>query len=182
MSRKSGTGLQTVVTSFGQGLAVSPLQAGMAIAAMVNGGIMLRPTIFKKSGQVANAAGQRVISSDTSAKMRYLLRLNAEEGTAQKANVAGYFVGGATSTAEKVVNEGYDRNRVITTFTAVFPADKPKYLVMTLLDEPQAPRETYGFITAGWNAAPVAAKVIERTAPILGVERSETPPADRAPM
>jgi cell division protein FtsI (penicillin-binding protein 3) len=146
----------------------------MAVAAPVNGGTLIRPTVFKQSGQASDAAGQRVLSSDTSAKMRYLVRLNAEQGTAKKADVAGYNVGGVTSTAEKVVDEHYDRNRAITTFTAVFPADKPKYLVMTLLDEPQALRETYGFITAGWNAAPVAAKVIERTAPILGVEQRAT--------
>jgi cell division protein FtsI (penicillin-binding protein 3) len=179
---KKWTELETITTAYGCGLAVSPLQAGMAIAAMANGGIMLRPTIFKRSEQAFDATERRVISPDTSAKMRDLLRLNVEEGTAKKADVAGYFVGGVTSTAEKVVNGEYDRNRVITTFTAVFPADKPKYLVMTLLDEPQALRETYGFITAGWNAVPVAAKVIERTAPILGVELRATSPAARTPM
>jgi cell division protein FtsI (penicillin-binding protein 3) len=114
--------------------------------------------------------------------MRRLLRLNAEKGTAQKANVADYLVGGATSTAEKVVNGQYVRDRVITTFIGVYPADKPKYLVMTMLDEPQALHETLGFITAAWNAAPVAAKVIERTAPILGVERHATTPAAPLPM
>jgi cell division protein FtsI (penicillin-binding protein 3) len=175
------TGLQTVVTSFGHGIAVSPLQAGMAIAAMANGGTLRQPTIFKRNAQATDDTGQRVISSDTSAKMRYLLRLNAEQGTAMKANVAGYFVGGATSTAEKVVNGRYDRRRVITTFTAVYPADKPQYLLMTMLDEPQALRETFGFITAGWNAAPVAAKVIERTAPVLGVEYRATLPATPFP-
>ena len=176
------TGFQTVVTSFGQGFAVSPLQAGMAISAMVNGGTLLRPTIFKRSEQASGDAGQRVISSDTSAKMRYLLRLNAEEGMAQKANVAGYIVGGATSTGEKVVNDHYVSDRVLTTFTAVYPADKPKYLVMTIFDEPQALRETHGFITGAWNAAPVAAKVIERTAPILGVERRAMNPRLRSPV
>lgn len=179
---KNWTGLQTVATAFGCGFAVSPLQAGMAIAAMANGGTMLRPTIFKLADQASGAAGLRVISSDTSAKMRYLLRLNAEEGTAKKADVSGYFVGGATSTVEKVVNGKYASDRVITTFTGIYPADKPKYLLMTIFDEPQALRETFGLNTAAWNAAPVAAKVIERTAPILGVERRATPPTGATPM
>jgi cell division protein FtsI (penicillin-binding protein 3) len=179
---KTWPGIYTITVAFGHGIAVSPLQAGMAVAALVNGGTLRQPTIFKQSGQVSDAAAQRVISSDTSAKMRYLLRLNAEQGTARTADVAGYFVGGMTSTAEKVVDEHYVRDRVITTFTAVFPADKPKYLVMTLLDEPHALRATHGFITAGWNAAPVAAKVIERTAPILGVEHRATLPVQALPM
>lgn len=182
ISSNNWPGIYTITASFGNGMAVSPLQAGMAIAAMANGGILSRPTILKQSGKLFDAADQRVVSSDTSAKMRYLLRRNVEEGSGRKADVAGYFVGGATSTSEKVVNEQYDHDRVLTTFTAVFPADKPKYLVMTLLDEPQRLRETFGFNTAGWNAAPVAAKVIERTAPILGVERRAAPPADRTRM
>lgn len=179
---KDWPGIYTLIAAFGQGMAVSPLQAGMAIAAMANGGFLVRPTIFRRDGQASAASQQRVISSDTSAKMRDLLRLNAVEGTAKKADVAGYLVGGATSTAEKIVNDEYDLKRVITTFTAVFPADKPKYLVMTLLDEPQALRETFGFITAAWNAAPVAAKVIERTSPVLGVERRAMSTASQGPL
>ncbi len=84
--------------------------------------------------------------------------------------------------AARVVNGKYARDRVITTFTAIYPADKPKYLLMTMFDEPQALHETFGFNTAAWNAAPVAAKVIERTAPILGVERRAALPAALLPM
>ncbi len=179
---KAWPGIYTLTAAFGHGMAVSPLQAGMAVAALVNGGTLRQPTLFKRNDQAPEDLGRQVISSNTSAKMRYLVRLNAEQGTAQLANIAGYDMGGATSTAEKVVNGQYARRRVITTFTGVFPADKPKYLVMTLLDEPQALRETYGFITAGWNAAPVGAKVIERTAPVLGVEHRSATPAASSPM
>jgi cell division protein FtsI (penicillin-binding protein 3) len=179
---KTWPGIYTLTAAFGHGMAVSPLQAGMAVAALVNGGTLRQPTLFKRNDQALEDLGRQVISSDTSAKMRYLVRLNAEQGTAQLANIAGYDVGGVTSTAEKVVNGQYARRRVITTFTAVLPADKPRYLVMTMLDEPQALRETYGFITAGWNATPIAAKVIERVAPILGVERRPTLPATSLPM
>jgi cell division protein FtsI (penicillin-binding protein 3) len=68
----------------------------------------------------------------------------------------------------------------MTDVMAVLPADDPRYLVLIMLDEPQASAETHGFATSGWNAVPVAAKVISRVAPLLGVEpRFELPPADR---
>ena len=112
--------------------------------------------------------------------MRYLMRLNAEMGTARKADVNGYYVGGKTGTAEKVVNGRYAKKRVLTTFTAIIPADKPQYLLLIMLDEPQPLKETYGFITSGWNAVPTAGNVIARIAPLLGIEpRFDLPPPDR---
>jgi cell division protein FtsI (penicillin-binding protein 3) len=112
--------------------------------------------------------------------MRFLLRLNAEIGTARKANVDGYYVGGKTGTAEKVVNGRYAKKRVLTAFTAIIPADKPRYQLLIMLDEPQALKETYGFITSGWNAVPTAGNVITRIAPLLGIEpRFDLPPSDR---
>jgi cell division protein FtsI (penicillin-binding protein 3) len=178
---KSWPGIYTLTAAFGHGIATSPLQAGMAVAALVNGGTLIRPTIFKRSGQTPDTMGQRVISSETSAQIRHLLRLNAEKGAARFANVAGYDVGGVTSTAEKVVDGRWVSDRVLTTFTAIYPASEPKYLLMTVLDEPLALAETHGFKTAPWNAAPIAAKVIERTAPILGVEYRQTAPAAPLP-
>ena len=88
--------------------------------------------------------------------MRYLMRLNAEKGTATKANVAGYYIGGKTGTAEKVVGGRYSKHKLLTDFMAVLPADKPRYLMLIMLDEPQPMPETHGFATAGWNAAPTA--------------------------
>ena len=84
--------------------------------------------------------------------LRYLLRLNAEKGSAKKADIPGYQVGGKTGTAEKVINGRYASDRLFTTFMAVFPFDKPKYLVLCLYDEPKGLPETYGFATAAWNA------------------------------
>ena len=60
--------------------------------------------------------------------MRYLMRLNAEKGSAKKVDVPGYYVGGKTGTAEKVVNGRYSKTKLLTTFMAVLPADKPRYL------------------------------------------------------
>jgi cell division protein FtsI (penicillin-binding protein 3) len=112
--------------------------------------------------------------------MRYLLRLNAEKGTATHSNVAGYYIGGKTGTAEKVVNGHYSKHKLLTDFMAVLPADQPEYLLLILLDEPQPTPETHGFATAGWNAGPTAAKVIARIAPLLDIApRFDLPKADQ---
>jgi cell division protein FtsI (penicillin-binding protein 3) len=111
--------LNTVTIAFGHGLSVAPLQAVMAIGAMVNGGHLIPPTFLKRSQEEAMKLAKQVIKPETSAKMRYLMRLNAEKGTASKANVAGYYVGGKTGTSEKVVNGRYAKNKLLNTFTAI---------------------------------------------------------------
>jgi cell division protein FtsI (penicillin-binding protein 3) len=94
--------------------------------------------------------------------------------------VPGYYIGGKTGTAEKVINGRYAKKRVLTAFTGILPSDRPRYQVLIMLDEPQALKETYGFITSGWNAVPTAAHVITRIAPLLGIEpRFDLPPPDR---
>ncbi|AUC98636.1 penicillin-binding protein 2 [Bradyrhizobium sp. SK17] len=172
--------LNTVTISFGHGIAVAPLQAVMGIDALVNGGYLIPPTFLKRTEQEAMALAKRVIKPETSDKMRYLMRLNAEVGTAKKADVKGYYIGGKTGTAEKVVNGRYAKKRVLNAFTAILPADNPKYQLLIMLDEPQPLKETYGFITSGWNAVPTGGNVIARIAPLLGVEpRFDLPPSDR---
>ena len=105
----------------------------------------------------------RVIKPETSETMRYLMRLNAEKGIGHaRPTSPGYYVGGKTGTAEKVVNGRYSKTKLLTSFTAVLPADKPSYLFLIMLDEPQGLPETHGFATSGWNAAPTAGKVIAR--------------------
>ena len=80
----------------------------------------------------------------------------------------------------KVINGRYAKKRVLTAFTAIVPADNPRYQLLIMLDEPQALKETYGFMTSGWNAVPTGGKVIERIAPLLGIEpRFDLPPAER---
>jgi cell division protein FtsI (penicillin-binding protein 3) len=172
--------LNTVTIAFGHGLSVAPLQAVSAINALVNGGWLMPPTFMKRSKEEARKLATQVVKPETSEKMRYLMRLNAEKGTATKANVAGYYVGGKTGTSEKVVGGRYSRTRLLTTFTAIMPSDKPRYQVLIMLDEPQGLPETHGFATSGWNAAPTAGKVIARIAPMLGIEpRFDLPPADQ---
>lgn len=179
LPRKWGE-LNTVTIAFGHGMAVAPLQAVMGIDALVNGGWLIPPTFLKRTEEEAMAVARRVIKPETSDKMRFLLRLNAEVGTARKADVKGYYVGGKTGTSEKVINGRYAKKRVLNSFTAILPADNPQYQILVMLDEPQPLKETHGFITSGWNAVPTGGKVIARIAPLLGVRpRFDLPPSER---
>jgi len=172
--------LNTVTIAFGHGLSVAPLQAVMGISALVNGGKMIPPTFLKRNQADADRLAKRVIKPETAEKMRYLMRLNVEKGTATRANVLGYYVGGKTGTSEKVVGGRYSKTKVLTSFTAILPADKPRYLMLIMLDEPQGLPETHGFTTSGWNAVPVGARVIERVAPLLDMRpRFDLPKADQ---
>ena len=161
--------LNTMTISFGHGLAVSPLQAVVATASLVNGGLYIPPTYLKRSREEAQALARRVIKPETSEAMRFVMRLNAEKGSASKANVPGYYVGGKTGTSEKVIGGRYSKTKRLTTFMAVAPSDKPRYLFLTMLDEPQGLPETHGYATSGWNAAPTTGKIIERVGPMLDI-------------
>jgi cell division protein FtsI (penicillin-binding protein 3) len=172
--------LNTITISFGHGLSVAPLQAVMGVAALMNGGILIPPTFLKRSEAEAATLGKRVIKPETSEMMRYLMRLNVEKGTAEKAEVKGYYIGGKTGTADKVVNGHYSKTKVLTDFMAVLPADKPRYVLLIMIDDPQILPETHGFNTSGWNAVPVGGAVVARIAPLLGIEpRMDLPTADR---
>jgi len=172
--------LNTVTIAFGHGIAVAPLQAVMGIDAVVNGGYLIPPTFLKRSQAEAMKLAKRVLKPETSEKMRFLMRLNAVVGTARKADVPGYYIGGKTGTAEKVINGRYAKKKVLNAFTAIIPADKPQYQLLVMLDEPQAIPETHGFITSGWNAVPTGGAIIKRIAPLLGIQpRFDLPPPDR---
>jgi cell division protein FtsI (penicillin-binding protein 3) len=161
--------LNTVTIAFGQGIAVAPLQAAMAVCALVNGGHLETPTFLRRSEADALAHSSQLVKPETSEALRYILRLNAEKGTGTAANIPGYFVGAKTGTAQKVIHGRYSNNKNFTTFTAILPADKPKYMFLVVYDEPQGTSETHGFSTAAWNAGAVTGRVIERIAPILGI-------------
>jgi cell division protein FtsI (penicillin-binding protein 3) len=177
---KRWVNLNTATIAFGHGLSVAPLQAAMGIGAIMNGGVLIAPTFLKRSEADAQAVGKRVIKPETSAIMRYLMRLNVERGTASKADVPGYYIGGKTGTADKVVNGRYSKAKVLTDFMAVMPADAPRYLLLIMLDEPHATPETHGFTTSGWNAVPTGGAVVARIAPLLGIApRMNLPSADQ---
>jgi cell division protein FtsI (penicillin-binding protein 3) len=168
--------LNTMTIAFGQGLNVAPLQAMMSVAALVNGGKMMTPTLLPRSEVDALAVGHAVISPQTSESMRYLMRSNATHGSAGFANVPGYYVGGKTGTADKIVNGHYSQDKVFTTFMAIAPSDKPKYLYLVMYDEPQGLPEDGGYHTAAYNSGRVTGKLITRVEPLEGV-----PPADHFP-
>ena len=167
--------LATATAAFGHGFAVQPLQGAAVVAGLLNGGHLLTPTFLRRNEEEAMAMATTVVKSSTSEVLRYLFRLNATEGSASKADVIGYRVGGKTGTAEKVVAGRYSKEKRLASFIGAFPMDNPKDLVLVMLDEPKAIPGTYGFATSGWNAVPTAGKIIERIAPMLDVEPVFTP-------
>jgi len=164
--------ISTMTVAFGHGIAVSPLQTATAFAAVVNGGTLLQPTLLKNQSGVA-PEGQRVLSQQTSDRMRALLRLVVVAGTGKAANVEGYQVGGKTGTAEKASAAGYQRNALLSSFIGAFPMDDPRYVVLVTLDEPKGTKETYGYATGGWTAAPTVSRIIARMAPLVGLAPTE---------
>ena len=174
--------LNTITIAFGHGVAVTPMQAASAVGALVNGGYLVKPTFLKRPEEDARKDSPRVIKPETSEAMRYIMRLNASVGSAAKAAVPGYFVGGKTGTAEKVVRGRYSKDKLFTTFMATFPADKPRYLLVTVFDEPKAAPETYGYATAAWNAGETSGRILERVAPMLPVTPRFEPPQNPFPL
>ncbi|MGJ8528145.1 peptidoglycan D,D-transpeptidase FtsI family protein [Maritalea sp.] len=154
--------------SFGHGLSVTPLQLVTAYAALVNGGNYITPTLLPRDRIGALANSKKIVSDRTSDHIRYLLRLNALEGSGRKAAPDGYRVGGKTGTAEKVVDGKYSSDKRLNIFASAFPMDSPKYAMVILVDEPQKEDEKSGH-TAAWNAGAVTGRIVERVAPMLGV-------------
>jgi len=157
----------SITTSYGHGMSASPLHLAAAYASIVNGGTVVTPTIVKRR---TARTGARVVSPEVSAQITQLLGEVVREGTATMAEVSGYRVGGKTGTADKPrPGGGYYRDRVIATFASVFPSDDPEYVLIVSLDEPVETSGSKPRRTAGWTAAPVAAEIIRRAAPLLGL-------------
>ena len=165
--------------SFGHAISVSPLAVAAATGAIMNGGTYVPLTIAKRDPG-ARPAGRRVVSEETSRLMLELMRANVLKGSGGKADAVGLRVGGKTGSAEKVIGGRYVRDRLVSSFAAVFPTDgrleDPRYLVLIIYDEPKGTKQTWGFRTGGWNAAPTAGQVIDRIAPFLGVPRTRATP------
>lgn len=174
----------TMTVAYGHGIAVTPLHLASAYAALANGGIWRPATLMKRDpGHIPQ--GRRVISEATSARMRQLMRLVVLKGTGRKADAPGFRIGGKTGTAEKPHLGGYARKSLVSTFAAVFPMDRPRYVVIAMLDEPKGTADTYGFATAAWTAGPVIKNVISRIGPMLGVipdDRRDVDESDLLPL
>lgn len=177
--------------SFGHAISVSPLNVAAGVGAIMNGGVYHPLTVLKRKPGDKIEGSRRVISEETARHMLDLMRLNVLKGSGGKADAAGLRVGGKTGSAEKAGVGGYQRKKLVSSFAAVFPTDGPvdgpRYLVLILMDEPKATPKTFGFATAGWNATPVAGRVIDRIAPFVGVSRAPATPfapqsGDRVPV
>ncbi len=169
--------------SFGASISVSPLAVATGMTSILNGGTYL-PLTIRKLEPGEKPAGRRVISEATSRTMLDLMRMNVIKGTGGKAEAAapGLRIGGKTGSAEKPIGGHYVRDKLVSSFAAVFPTDgpanAPRYLVLIMLDEPHGNASSGGFATGGWTAAPTAGRLIDRIAPFLGVRR--TAPATMA--
>jgi len=164
--------LTTMTVSYGHGIAVTPLHLASAYAAMVNGGVW-RPATLKKLAPNEVPEGRRVFKESTSARMRQLLRLIVTDGTGRKADAPGFRLGGKTGSAEKPGEGGYRRTSLVTTFASAFPMDNPRYVLITMYDEPKGTAATSYQRTAAWNAAAAVGRIVPRIGPMLGVYPDE---------
>ncbi len=163
----------TVTVSYGHGLSVSPLRLATSYAAIANGGTLIDPTLRKTAGPVS---GKRVISAENANALREFLRGVVMQGTATIARKNPYHIGGKTGTADKVApNGGYYEDRVVSTFAAMFPAYRPKYVLVVITDEPEVEIDGKNRRTAGWTAVPIASSIIYRVAPLLGLRPADYP-------
>ncbi|MDR2681974.1 MAG: penicillin-binding protein 2 [Holosporaceae bacterium] len=161
--------VSAMTISFGHGIALSPLHLISIFSGLLNNGFLLPPTLLKKERALSE---KTIISPKVSDQLKALLRINVTEGKNRFADVPGYCVGGKSGTAEKPKKGRYMRNANYCGFIGAFPMTNPVYAVYVLLDEPKASAKTYGYATAGWNAAPTAANIIRRIGPLLGVMAS----------
>ena len=168
--------LTTMTVSFGNGIAMSPLQLISAVVPVVNGGIYYPPTLLAAQPGVAAPVGVRVMKQSTSLTMRQMMRnvVVAPDGTGVYARVPGYLVGGKTGTAQVVgANGRYRQHLNNASFMAAFPMNNPRYVVYVLVLQPHATKKmlpfNHGFTTGGYVAAPAVARIIARIGPMLGI-------------
>ena len=167
--------LETI--SFGHGITTTPLQATALYASMANGGKLITPSLaFGRKKESLN----KIISENTSIQLRELLRkvVNSDYGTASLADKNGYNVGGKTGTAES-----YDKKNRINTFISIFPANKPEYTLLVLLENPKINKNLIynykgiktkaPYNTSGWNSVYVTGKIIEKIGPILAINNED---------
>jgi cell division protein FtsI (penicillin-binding protein 3) len=167
------TDLSAVTISYGHGISTSPMHLAAGYAALANGGHYVSPTVLR---QKEPQYGPRVLSPQAAEAARMMLRKVVTSGTASFGEVPGYEVAGKTGTADKPNPQGgYYKDKVIATFASLFPASDPKYVLVVTLDEPSVLAYGEERRTAGWTAVPVAAELIGRVAPLLGLRPKVEP-------
>ncbi|MBO0905724.1 peptidoglycan D,D-transpeptidase FtsI family protein [Jiella sonneratiae] len=166
---KSWKKINSMTIAFGHGVSTTPLNTAVAAAALINGGYYIPPTFLPRSVEEANAIRKQIARPTTSQDMRAIFKLNGEEGTGRQANVEGYHVGGKTGTAEKVEHGRYNHDKRFNAFVGAFPIDKPRYIVMSIIDEPKVEKGKPN-AQAGWNAAPMVGNIVRGAATFLNVK------------
>ncbi len=163
--------IHTFTISYGHGISSSPLHLAAAYAPLVNGGHKVTPTLVQRSRAAPIPAGAQVLRPEVSRAVTDMMAQVVERGTARFAQVEGYPVAGKTGTAEKPLSRGggYHEDKVIASFAAGFPADDVRYVLVVALDEPVETSGEEPRRTAGWTAVPVAAEIVRRTAPLMGL-------------
>lgn len=170
--------ITTATVSFGHGIAISPLQFTRALGGLVGDGRIVPTTLLARHQPPPQ--GVEVAAASTVEAMRWLMWLTVEKGSGSHARSDAYLIGGKTGTADKPIlgGRGYHQGSVIASFAGVFPLERPRYVVLAMLDEPQGDAENGRSRYGGMTAAPVVAAVIERSGPILDVGPSDRTIAD----
>lgn len=159
--------------SYGQGIAVTPMQLITAISSVANGGNLMKPRIVKElvddkgnvQQEIKPEVKRKVLSEETCKTLLGILESVVSEGTGKSAYIPGYRIGGKTGTAQKVIDGKYAPGKYIASFAAIAPTDDPKIAVLFIIDEP-----SNGAYYGGVVAAPIAGELVEETLKYLGVE------------
>lgn len=167
--------VELATTSFGQGVSVTPIQQITAVSAAINGGTLIKPYIVKSLNEpetntviksFESDIKRKVISEDTSEKVRYALESVVTNGTGRNAFIDGYRVGGKTGTAQKVKDGRYMVGNYIVSFIGFMPANDPEIVVYIAVDNAKGITQ-YG----GTIAAPIARTILQESIDILNIKK-----------
>lgn len=174
-SIRQWSGLSLASISFGHEISVTPIQMVSAIAAIANGGVLIRPRLTQailKNGVLDRTfepeALQTVLSEETSRQMINILKSVVKTGTGAKAAIPGFEVAGKTGTAQKIdpKTQTYSKTKYLASFVGFVPADAPRLVILVMIDEPQ---KTYW---GGEVAAPVFQRIARKTLRYLHIPSS----------
>ncbi|KAA0699951.1 penicillin-binding protein 2 [Neorhizobium sp. P12A] len=160
--------INSLTAAFGHGVATTPMQTAVAGAALIDDGKLIEPTFLPRTQEEAEKTAKIVVKQSTSDVIKYLFKLNGEQGSGRMADVAGFHVGGKTGTANKVINGVYSHKLSFNSFLAAFPIDHPKYVVLSFIDQPLT--GVHNLNLAAETAAPMVHDIISQAAPLLGIE------------
>ncbi|MFT5171151.1 MAG: cell division protein FtsI (penicillin-binding protein 3), partial [Candidatus Marinamargulisbacteria bacterium] len=162
------SGVDTATISFGQGIAVTPLQMATAISAIANGGLLLKPRLVRyiTNKEETSLVGipvvkkRRIISEGTANQVKQIMRKVVDRGTGTTAQIPGYKMAGKTGTAQKAKENGlgYEKGKYVASFIGFFPVYAPKYLILVVVDSPK--KSIWGSTVAAPIFKNIAADII----------------------